>query len=74
MLGGCWTGIQLVPVTGVLGCLAKIPLSYVTPLQGSRQNDNVLTKLASVLTMRLAHSHGLLIPVHMRRNINGKYR
>ena len=51
----------------------------ITALREFRQNDSVLTELASVLTMRLASidkwswpAEG--IPVQMRRHLNGKYR
>ena len=51
----------------------------IAALKEFRQNDNVLTELASVLTMRLASINTWSwpaegIPVHMRRHINGKYR
>ncbi len=51
----------------------------VTALREFRQNDSVVTELASVLTMRLASvdtwswpAEG--VPVRMRRHLNGKYR
>ncbi|KAF8631029.1 hypothetical protein AX15_002640 [Amanita polypyramis BW_CC] len=51
----------------------------IAALREFRQNDSVLTELASVLTMRLASidtwswpAEG--IPIHMRRHLNGKYR
>lgn len=51
----------------------------ITALREFRQNDSVVTELASVLTMRLASvdtwswpAEG--VPVRMRRHINGKYR
>ena len=51
----------------------------LTALREFRQNDTVLTELASVLTMRLASistwtwpTEG--VPVQMRRHLNGKYR
>lgn len=51
----------------------------ITELREFRQNDSVLTELASVLTMRLGNfdkwswpAEG--VPVQMRRHLNGKYR
>ena len=51
----------------------------ITELREFRQNNSVLTELASVLTMRLANIDQWTwpvegVPVKMRRHLNGKYR
>lgn len=66
-------------IDGFLSGNGSLSEDNIAALREFKQNDSVLTELASVLTMRLAGIDTWSwpvegIPVQMRRHLNGKYR